>query len=49
MQQQQQHGMRVKTTLILSKTTQVYCNSNGYLYMCATCFDPYLVHPQACQ
>jgi hypothetical protein len=39
----------VNNKLIQSNTTQVYFNSLCYLYMCATCFDLYLGHPQACQ
>jgi len=32
-----------------SGTTQVYCNSVGHIYTCATCFGLYLGHRQLCQ
>ena len=38
-----------QSTLVQSNITQVYFNSVCYIYMCATCFDMYLGHPQACQ
>jgi hypothetical protein len=41
--------MNKQTALIQSNTTQVYFNSTGYSYMCATCFDLYVRQLQACQ
>jgi hypothetical protein len=38
-----------QTTLMQSITTQVYFNSNGYIYVYVTCFDMYLGYPGTCQ
>jgi len=43
------HGTTVKKTLVRSNKTQVYFNSNFYIYTWATSFGMYLGHPQARQ
>jgi hypothetical protein len=41
--------MNKQIAFIQSTTTQVYFNSTGYPYMCATCFGLYVSQLQAFQ